>query len=196
MTTKTDNGNLNAKLDLRRHMLRKYHGPDGDPIRVMDCCQGSGVIWSRLRKEFEVIEYFGLDVKPKAGRLKVDSTRVLAQHGWCQTVIDVDTYGSPFKHWNAMLPNIFRPTTVFLTIGRGGLNMIRLAREELSAMGITMPMIHRLSGAITRNLGELSIRHSLARAARYGLEITEAVEAVSGGNARYVGVRVSPVARA
>jgi len=57
MITKTDNGHLIAKLDLRRHFLRKYHA--GDPANLLDCCQGSGVIWSHLRREFPVASYWG-----------------------------------------------------------------------------------------------------------------------------------------
>lgn len=33
-------------------------------------------------------------------------------------VIDVDTYGSPYGHWFAALPNIIHPTMFFLTFGK------------------------------------------------------------------------------
>lgn len=57
MTRKTDNSNLGAKLDLRRYFLRKYHGEE--PAHVLDCCQGDGVIWARLRQEFPLASYWG-----------------------------------------------------------------------------------------------------------------------------------------
>jgi hypothetical protein len=93
---KTDNHDPRAKLELRRYFLRKYHG-DG-LARVLDCCQGSGLLWGTLRQEFECESYWGLDLKRKPGRLSIDSSRVLAQPGWPQDVIDIDTYGSPWKH--------------------------------------------------------------------------------------------------
>lgn len=68
MATKTDNHNPAAKLALRRHFLRKYHAVG--EIRVIDCCQGSAKLWTQLRKEFEIKSYWGVDVKPKAGRLR------------------------------------------------------------------------------------------------------------------------------
>lgn len=190
MTGKTDNHDPRAKLELRRYMLRKYHAdklPD-----VLDCCQGGGVLWRKLREEFAVSSYWGLDLKPKKGRLKLDSVRVLAQSGWPQNVVDVDTYGSPWRHWEAMLPNVTRPVTVFLTIGRGGPNMIRLGRQELLAMGMTIPRVHQMSGAITHRLAEIAVRYCLAMACESGIIQVEAVEAVSDGNARYIGVRLEP----
>lgn len=112
-SNKTDNHNPAAKLALRRYFLRKYHA--GERFSVLDCCQGSGLLWGELRREFSDCDYWGVDLKPKSGRLKIDSVRILAQPGWTQNVIDIDTYGSPFKHWAAMLPNVTRPLTVFLT---------------------------------------------------------------------------------
>lgn len=191
---KTDNHNLRAKLDLRRYFVSRYHvGENADPIRVMDCCAGSGVLWEKLRREFAVEEYWALDKRPKPGRIKIDSTRVLAQHGWSQNVIDCDVTSSPWKHWSAMLPNIFRPTTIFLTIGRGGSGPVALGHDELRAMGITMPSLFKLSGAIVHNLAELSVRYSLARANDFGLRIVELVEAVAG-ESRFIGVRLEPIA--
>jgi hypothetical protein len=184
---KTDNHNLRAKLDLRRYFLRKYHS--NEPARVLDCCQGSGVIWRQLRREFDIGSYWGVDVKPQAGRLKIDSVRILQQPGWTQNVIDIDTYGSPWKHWAAMLSMVNGPVTVLLTIGRGGPNRIRLGREELCALGLPV-RVHEMSGAITHRLVEMAISHVLAMTQQYGITILEAIEAISDGNARYIGVRL------
>lgn len=187
--TKTDNHNPAAKLELRRHFLRRYHAGGAD---VLDCCQGSGLLWSQLRREFSVRSYWGLDVKPKRGRLKMDSVRVLAQPGWPQDVIDVDTYGTPWKHWLALLPNVTRPLSVFLTCGRvftGG--ALPLSGAEAEAIGAVFPSL-RLPGAFTPVLCEIAVEHFLALPARHGLAVVEAVEAVSDGNARYLGVRLSP----
>ena len=53
---KTDNAHVRAKLDLRRHFLRTYHA-DGS-ANVLDCCQGSAVLWSTLRREFKLAGYW------------------------------------------------------------------------------------------------------------------------------------------
>lgn len=117
-TRKTDNKYLETKLHLRRFALDRWNADE--PLRVLDCCQGEGVIWRTLRKEYPVNEYVGIDVKDKPGRLKMDSTRLLASGGWGFNVIDVDTYGMPWKHWNALLPHVRCPVLVFLTCGRFG----------------------------------------------------------------------------
>src|SRR6266576_3131176 len=134
---KTDNTSPAAKLELRRYFLRAYHATE--PIHVLDCCQATGFLWRTLRKEFPLASYWGLDLKPKKGRLKLDSVRVLAQPGWPQNVVDVDTYGSPWKHWTALLPHVTKPLTVFLTIGhahRLGIDSVTLETLGLGALKI------------------------------------------------------------
>lgn len=188
MGKQTDNHNPAAKLALRKYFLEKYHA-DGS-AEVIDCCQGGGVLWSEIRKTHPIRSYWGLDLKPKKGRLKLDSVRVLAQAGWPQNVIDVDTYGSPWKHWLALLPNVQRPMTVFLTKAGQTKGMERLGHVELTAMG--MPeRIYKMSGAITHTLADFAMRCLLANVGQW-VTIIEAVEAMSNGNARYIGVRLEP----
>lgn len=187
---KTDNANLGAKLDLRRYFLRKYHA-DGQPIRVFDCCQGSGVIWRQLRKEFDVTSYWGVDLKPKAGRLTVDSQRILVQPGMCENVIDIDTYGSPWKHWAALLPGLNRDATVFLTIGQWQMGTCSQIPKGIGLDGLHIPpgILSRLHGFATSYL--------LTIGCDFGIILSEAVEAVSAaGHARYIGVRLEKKAAA
>lgn len=171
MVRKTDNSNLPAKLELRRYFLRKYHGIEA--TEVLDCCQGSGFIWSRLRCEFNVRSYWGLDVKPKKGRLKIDSSRVLEQPGWPQNVIDIDTYGSPWKHWFALIRTIAHPTTVFLTVGQVATGTVgRLSKEAITAMGLG-PLRELLPAAFHVKLADFSMRCCLG--ARKEIAIVEAI---------------------
>jgi hypothetical protein len=178
---KSDHTHLKAKLDLRRYFLRKYHRRGA--IRVLDCCQGDGVLWARLRREFTLASYWGLDVKPKRARLKVDSMRVLAQSGWSENVIDVDTYGSPWGHWLALLPNVKRPTTVFLTDGR-----LQAGTDGrlLEALGIGRLKVPPGIGCRLRAIGARAL---VCQAAARGLRILEAQEA-SGGAMHYIGVHL------
>jgi hypothetical protein len=184
---KTDNHNLNAKLDLRRHFLRKYHAGGA---AVFDCCQGSGKLWSTLRHEFAGVTYWGVDVKPKKGRLKLDSVRVLQQPGWTEDVVDVDTYGSPWRHWSALLPNVTKSTTVFLTIG-ATMSVGSVDAYALAAMGLGFKRLP-LPTSMRGKLSAFSLPYCLSVVRGHGLQIVEAIEAVSDGNARYVGVRISP----
>lgn len=186
--TKTDNHNLEAKLDLRRYFLAKYHA--AAPPAVIDCCEGEGHIWNQLRREFAVARHWGIDVKRKAGRLQLDSVRLLEQPGWAADVIDIDTYGSPWKHWAALLPNLPGPATVFLTIGTKNLMPRPADVVELEALGL-LPLARRLPKTLSGKVARVSAPHCLALAGRHGLRVSEAAEALADANrARYLGVRV------
>lgn len=183
MDKKTDNGNLSAKLTLRRYFLDKYHDRN---FHVLDCCQGSGVIWNKLRSEYDLASYWGLDVKRKPGRLRLDSARVLQQPGWSQNVIDVDTYGSPWEHWSGILANFRDAVTVFLTIGQvtyGGSRLINVVRHSLGIGKLKIP------NAIGAKLNAFATI-PLISTANESATIVEAAEAFPSGNARYIGVRL------
>jgi hypothetical protein len=186
---KTDNHDPRAKLLLRRHFLERYHS-DGE-ADVLDCCQAGGLLWSEIKTTHKIARYWGVDLKPKKGRLKIDSVRILQQAGWPQNVIDIDTYGEPWKHWEAMLPNVQKPVTVFLTIATikmgGGGNISNVLKEALG--------VHRLPSIPQCFLGKLAdkgVDIMLSHAHKFAT-IMECVEASSTGNARYIGVRLEPI---
>jgi hypothetical protein len=187
MTSKTDNHDPIAKLALRRYFLEKYHN-DGS-ARVLDCCMGSGLLWKSLRLDHPVAKYVGLDVKPKKGRLKIDSVRYLDAGGWDHDVIDIDTYGSPWKHWFAVLAHVSQPTTVFLTIGQRVTGTVgSLAKECFDAMGLG-GIRPRLPKGFHPKLAAVSTSYCLAKGCRFG--IMECVESESHNrNVRYIGVRL------
>jgi hypothetical protein len=186
--TITDNHNPEAKLELRRHFLRQMVS-DGVPIRVLDCFMGEGLLWRKLRSEFPIHSYWGVDLKPKKGRLQIDSSRILAQPGWAQNVVDLDAYGSPWNHWINLVQTSSGSVTVFLTIG-----MVR------SAGGNYDHAILDLSGARFRRLkipNTLGVKlsgtilpHALAFAESNGFDPVDIQEAFPQKNARYIGVRL------
>jgi hypothetical protein len=190
---KIDNSSVPAKLALRRYFLKRYHADR--PPHVIDCCVGEGVLWGRLRKEFAVASYLPIDKKNIPGRLRVnDSARILELPGLRADVIDVDTYGLPWRHWIAIIRGMDRPTTVFLTIGRlfmaGG---SRLSREEADALGLSFRKL-KLPTSLSGRLCPLAIDRLLGLAPANGLRVIEARE-VSGHHVQYVGVRLDlPVA--
>jgi len=182
---KTDNHNLDAKLDLRRHFLRRYHASGAN---VFDAFQGSGKIWSTLRNEFSVSGYWGVDVKPKRGRLKIDSARVLDQPGWPFDVIDLDAYGLPWKHYRAVLTHGRRDLTIFLTVGSLTMGGSGLSNELRSILGITL---NGIPNAVSAKINEGFTKYCLGGCWDIGYQSSECIEALNrGGNARYFGIRL------
>lgn len=181
---KCDNHNLKAKLDLRRELLKDYQPKRG--LSVVDCFSGEReAIWTQLRREFNVSEYFALDVKAKDRRLKMDSLRYLQNQKWAHDVVDLDAYGSPWAHWFEVLRR-GRECTVFLTVGNVGFKQQQL--EALAALGITF----RIPGGLHGFVAELVCDHCIGKALEK-FTITKAVEALNpGGNARYFGLRLVP----
>ena len=178
-----DNSHLEVKLELRRYFLRKYQ-PTG--ARVFDAFQAGGVIWGKLKKEFALESYWGVDLLEKKGRIKIDSARILEQTGWRENVIDLDAYGSPWKHWMNLLRTAERPLTVFLTQGsNNGIQRRPITRLEKAALGISF----KIPPAIGQGLSEVVLDFMLAQAWRR-FSIVEAVEAGPSTTARYFGLRL------
>jgi hypothetical protein len=183
----TDNSNLFAKLTLRRRVIATEL--PGVPLRVIDCCQGSGLLWSRLREEFPIETYWGIDRKAKPGRMTIDSVRVLSGP-LTANVIDIDTYGSPWDHWVALLPNVTARMVVFLTIGYfGGLGRLgKTALQPLGLASIHVPMV------MQRRLLDRSIGACLALPLKRGLSVTvwTTKPSTKARNAQYFAALVEP----
>lgn len=188
--TKTDNANLGAKLALRRYFLRRYHA--GAVPQVFDACQGSGIIWGQLREEFKV-RYWGVDVKPEKGRVQINSERVLAQPGWRFDVVDVDTYGAPWKHWVEIIRHLDHPATVFLTVGAVHSRVLNTGSTDghvIRALGLDR--LPSLPKAFWGKLEDLGTEVMLGLYAQHGLRLVEAREAPPSVHARYIGLRLEP----
>lgn len=182
-TKKTDNANLDGKLLLRRYFLDKY-----PCTSVLDCCQGSKKIWGTLLAEYPT-RYLGVDVKEKKGRLKIESQRILGQPGWYYDVIDIDTYGSPWEHWENALRFSTHDLTIFLTIG-----MVKVMGGQTSSAVMRWLGLDSFSPKIPSSLASkcsaMAIPYCLARAGRHGFEIVEAMAAERSKNAEYIGIRL------
>jgi|ERR1051326_9168295 hypothetical protein len=179
-----ENSHLAVKLELRRHFLRRYHARG--ERRVFDAFQAKGLLWSVLRKEFPLASYWGVDVVEKKGRIKIESSRVLSQAGWRENIIDLDAYGSPWKHWLGTLAAADHSLTVFLTLGsRKGIQRRPLSKMEKHLLEIPF----ELPRAIGASLVPLTLNWMLAQAcARF--DVAEALEAVPSTTARYFGARL------
>lgn len=189
--TKTDNANLAAKLVLRRHFLDRYHS--GGAVSVFEACQGAGLIWTALRRSYPAIDVWVVDLKRRAGRLQVDSERLMALAGLSADVVDIDTYGCPWGHWLALLPHVTAPVTVFLTEGLVKIGGGKVAHEVREGVGAVFPTLAAPHSLLNKVVPALAWRHLISRAAAHGLAVREIVEAPNpGGHARYFGVRLEP----
>lgn len=189
MPMQTDNHNLTAKLALRRRALRSWG--KRRPLRVLDCFAGGQVIWSTLQAEFPVAEYLSFDLKPRRGRLKLDSLRFLSDQRWTHTVIDLDAYGSPWSHWVQVLRR-GQPCLVFLTIGTGrnGRNAV-IKRDALDLAGIPADLPFGMHCGLMETVNDRCLGACYA----HGLAPREAWEASNpGGNARYIAVLLERMA--
>lgn len=131
---KTNNSNLNLKVDLRRTVLK----PAGlKRLRVLDLFAGGGEIWNRLRKEFRIESYMPCDIKPQMpGTLKANVTPLFVEAvaGDNINVVDVDTYGEPWEIWASVANRIRQPAAIYLTHGVVGMG--QTSHFALEVMGI------------------------------------------------------------
>jgi len=186
-SVQVDNGDLESKIALREHFLEKYH--KGTHTKVLDCCAGQQQIWKRLRAKYDV-DYLVLDKKEIPGTLKIDSIVYLeAGHGIAFDIIDVDTYGLPYRHFSKAVQHLNKPTTFFGTVNANG--MTKPQAEETAALGITCKVPDVLiREAATDLFGEIlgAIMHP------HVIEYAALIVATRHTSMRtkYVGVRVVP----
>lgn len=188
---KTDHHDRAAKLRLRRSFLDRYH-VGGAPFSVLDCCEGDGVLWDKLEKSYPCRRW-GVDLKPKRGRMAIDSRLIL---GWdlAYDVVDIDTYGSPWGHWIELIAHAIRPMTVFLTdgIGKNLQGPIDPGTAVREGLGLTFPTLEA-PAILVMKLCPLIPARMIALAGFHGLDVVEAAEMPNPkGKARYYGVRIEP----
>lgn len=182
-----DNSACETKLELRRYLLRKYHADKS--ATVLDCFQGSGLLWTQLRMEFQLAGYWGVDLKQKAGRLVIDSERLLAMRGWTADFVDLDAYGSPWGHWQAAVENSTENAiTICTTHGRGAGSLGPVTKQLTRSAGI--PDDWKLPNSFGAVFMEDAPAYAIATAERAGWTCVEAVEAFPQKSARYCGFRL------
>jgi hypothetical protein len=180
--TKTDNHSPDAKLNLRRHFLRKLRDAK-EPIRVLDCFQGSKLLWGQLESEFQIASYWGVDLKEKKGRIKIDSSRILEQEGWNQNVIDLDAYGSPWKHWRNLITTCRHSVTIFLTIG----TVRRFDKAALHLAGVDFRKM-KIPNSLGMKIQERALGYAIAAAELFKLFPVEVLECVPQDGPRCLGI--------
>ena len=179
----TDNSNAEVKLNLRRAYLSKYGGS-----ACLDCCQGDMKLWKVLRKEFPNIKYMGVDLKPKSGRHKVDSCRLLSLSPLEWDVVDIDTYGDPWAHYFALCKSITNPTTVFLTLGHGMRGMSNISQPIRKALGFPPKTPQRLAYLASRRYVTL-VLHSCRQ---YDIIAHDIAHVEQSDTVEYFALRLTP----
>lgn len=187
---RTDNANTPLKLSLRRELLRPLAARKPD-FSVLDCCAGSGLLWHELKREFPAARVTPLDFKAAPGRLKIKSERFLEVNADFD-VIDVDTWGSPWAHFKAILEAPKRERVVFLTYGyrtpRRGITQI--SAEETEWFGCSRDMARM----IFRSDPHWYCATLLAQALSAGYMAPEGFISAESLRALYFGLRLVPAA--
>lgn len=137
-TTKTNNSYLADKV-----ALRVAHLPARDPLRVMDCYAGSGVVWAAVKKQTgRRIAVLPIDVSDIDGfHLVGDNKQYLETMDLSRfDVIDLDAYGVPCEQLGIVLDRGFHGT-VFVTFIQSVFG--RMPNTVLIDLGFSMPMIEK-----------------------------------------------------
>ena len=119
MSKRCDNADIEGKIGLRRYCLKRWHKDRS--LRVVDACSGYGRVWTELGKEWDLTSWLRLDARRIGpGIIKIDSRRWLSGISWDADVLDIDTYGEP---WRLLQSALYRELThslsIFLTDGKG-----------------------------------------------------------------------------
>jgi hypothetical protein len=112
-------------------------------------------------------------------------------NGITQNVIDIDAYGSPFHHYEALLANSVGEKTIFLTSGHGmGKGMSVMSHQQVKALGL-WPAVKHLSASMQGPLAALAENQMLfGLPEKFGWTILKLAESSPGMNARYFGARI------
>ncbi|MCL2742216.1 MAG: hypothetical protein FWE67_00015 [Planctomycetaceae bacterium] len=143
--TKTDNDNLSKKLSIRLFAIDRLQKSETEPIRVLDCFAGDGLLWHYLKKESgHLIKHVGIDTLPKQGALYLgDNRRYLHRLSIDNyDLIDIDAYGVPYCQMKILAEHNYRGIVVgtFIQCVYGG-----LPYAMLEDIGYSRPMVQKIT---------------------------------------------------
>jgi len=130
----TDNSLLAYKVWLRVDHLPR------DPITVLDCYGGYGVVWDCVRRKSgrSDIKRCGIDKEKRKGSVKGDNRKWLSGIDVSAfNVIDLDAYGVPFDQVNILFEKKYKGIVFFTFIQS---SLVALPSKLLIASGITSEM--------------------------------------------------------
>ncbi len=130
----TDNSLLGYKV-----WLRVDHLPT-EPITVLDCFGGYGVVWDCVKRITgrNDIRRLAIDKEKRKGAVRGDNRKWLeGLDVSAYNIIDLDAYGIPFDQVNTLFTKHFKGTVFFTFIQSG---MGTMPTKLLKANGISDPM--------------------------------------------------------
>jgi hypothetical protein len=148
---KTDNDNLSKKLAIRLFAMNRLEKNTTEPIRVLDCFAGDGLLWHYLKKECErPIEHIGIDVLPKLGAQYLGDNRHYLHRLPLDNfdLIDVDAYGVPYDQMKILAKRNYRGIVVgtFIQAIYGG-----LPYAMLEDIGYSRQMVRKITQLFFNN---------------------------------------------
>ena len=143
---RTDNSFFLQKVDLRIRFM-----PDKQPLKVLDCFRGNGLIWDEIRIGRD-IEITGIDNRKglKGQYLQGDNRKFLTSMDLSQFhVIDLDAWGIPYDQLTIIFARGYIGT-VFVTFIQSQFG--RLPDGMLHELGYTPAMIKKIPTLFSRNV--------------------------------------------
>lgn len=108
-----NNSHLTEKISLRLKYL-----PSQDNIKVLDCFNGDGIIWNKIKNKVKKnIEITPIEIKQKKGiYLKGDNIKYLMSLDLNKfDIIDLDAYGIPFAQLEIIFNKKFKNKIIYFT---------------------------------------------------------------------------------
>ena len=148
---KTDNDNLSKKLAIRLFAMSRLVKPEKEPIRVLDCFAGDGLLWHHLQKKTgRHIEHTGIDTLPKLGAHYLGDNRHYLQRLPLDDfdLVDVDAYGVPYDQMKILAKRNYRGIVVgtFIQAIYGG-----LPYAMLEDIGYSRQMVRKITKLFFNN---------------------------------------------
>lgn len=139
----TDN---NKKYFLDKIALRINNLPQDDPVRVLDCYAGHGILWKAVKyKTGRDIKVLSIEKKTLPNLelyLHGDNLKFLKGMDLAKfDVIDLDSYGCPFDQLDYILSSGVKGRKIFVTFIQSVMG--RLPNNLFKKIGITDKMIEK-----------------------------------------------------
>lgn len=148
---KTDNSNLDAKVQLR---IKSFELLKKDTVNILDAFGGDGIVWKAVKDQLPKGQHLQLNVlridkqQKKGIYLKGDNMKYLKAFDLSGfDIIDLDAYGSPFNQLEVLFSRKFKGLVhcTYIQSGLGNINMKMLER-----LGYTERMVKKAQTLFTR----------------------------------------------
>lgn len=137
----TDNAHFDLKVHVRKLAVAACLPPGEEP-RVLDCFAGENRLWSAIPHAY----YYGIDAagKGRARNVKAKNEKVIPSLDLSLfNVIDLDSYGVPFRQLDLILKNKTLPPSVLVIYTAIYGAIASVCKEAVNAVGIDHDRVYR-----------------------------------------------------